>query len=61
MPPSQGCIVFHTPNAPKRIFCPIPNSIKNNGIPSNINIIINGIRNAPENKKKKKKESLILL
>lgn len=55
MPPSHGCIVFHTPSEPSLIFCPIPNSIKNSGIPSRINIIANGIRKAPENKKEKKK------
>lgn len=47
MPPSHGCIVFHTPNEPSRIRWPMPNSIRNNGIPSNINITKNGIRNAP--------------
>lgn len=47
IPPSQGCIVFHTPNEPSRIFCPMPNSIKNNGIPSRINITKNGIKKAP--------------
>lgn len=56
MPPSHGCIVFHTPNAPKRIFWPIPNSIKNNGMPSNINITINGIRNAPEIEMRREKK-----
>lgn len=48
IPPSQGCIVFHTPNDPSRIFCPIPNSIKNSGIPSNISMTKKGIKNAPE-------------
>ncbi len=46
-------LVFQTPNDPNRIFCPIPNSIKNNGMPSNINIVMNGMRKAPENKNKK--------
>lgn len=59
MPPSHGCIVFHTPNEPNRIRWPMPNSIKNNGIPSNINITKNGIRNAPgmENEMKSEMKS----
>lgn len=51
MPPSHGCIVFQTPNDPSRIFCPIPNSIKNSGIPSSISITANGIKNAPNEMK----------
>lgn len=48
MPPSHGCIVFHTPNEPSRIRCPMPNSMRNNGMPSSISMTKNGIRNAPE-------------
>lgn len=55
MPPSHGWIVFHTPSEPSRIFCPMPNSIRNNGIPSRINITKNGIKKAP--KKNEKKEN----
>lgn len=46
----QGCIVFQTPRDPSLIFWPMPSSIKNRGMPSNINIIIKGMRNAPEKK-----------
>lgn len=48
MPPNQGWIVFHTPKAPKRIRWPIPSSMRNSGMPSNTNIIMKGIRKAPE-------------
>lgn len=48
MPPNQGWIVFHTPKAPKRIRWPMPSSMRNSGIPSNTNIIMKGIRKAPE-------------
>lgn len=54
MPPSHGCIVFHTPKDPSRMRWPIPSSIKNNGMPSSTNITKNGIRKAPaENNKNK--------
>lgn len=47
MPPNQGWIVFHTPKAPSRIRWPMPSSIRNSGMPSNTNMIMKGIRNAP--------------
>lgn len=56
MPPSHGCIVFHTPNEPSRIRWPMPNSIRNNGMPSNISITKNGIRNAPANTNTREKK-----
>lgn len=43
--------MFHTPNEPSLIFCPIPSSIKNKGTPSRINIMKKGIKKAPETKK----------
>lgn len=58
MPPSHGCIVFHTPNEPKRIRWPMPNSIRNNGMPSNISITKNGIKNAPATKQRRKKNTI---
>ncbi|KYM77353.1 hypothetical protein ALC53_12334 [Atta colombica] len=48
IPPSQGCIVFHTPRAPCRIRCPRPNSIRKRGTPSRISITKKGMRKAPE-------------
>lgn len=47
MPPSQGWMVFHTPSAPNRIRWPMPSSMRNSGMPSRINMIMNGIRKAP--------------